>query len=294
MPAHNEEKSIRVAVRKLIELDYLNWRSSSSMTDHKIIRSKSCSGNFAFRTVHTLYIPEVESAPVRGLYRSETHPTLVVVDKESAGSKADAVNAGLNAATSPYVCIVDADSVLERDALLRIMLPVVQDPVRVVAVGGIVRVLNGSLIEEGHLRARLPRKSIEVIQVIEYLRAFLIGREAWAQGNMFTIISRRFRCISNGFGPCCRRLPSACDWRRRRLGRASPSLLTLNWAPTIESARARSRFLDGSAFRPRIAWKAAQVLAERAIGRTVDQPGHAHASPLRQNRLLCASIPMAV
>jgi len=41
-------------------------------------------------------------------------------------------------------------------------------------------------------RVRLPRKSIEVIQVVEYLRAFLIGREAWARGNMLMIISGAF------------------------------------------------------------------------------------------------------
>jgi cellulose synthase/poly-beta-1,6-N-acetylglucosamine synthase-like glycosyltransferase len=82
---------------------------------------------------------------------------------------------------------------LERDALLRIMVPILSDPLHVVAVGGIIRVLNGSEISGGHLRRiRLPRKSIEVIQVIEYLRAFLIGREAWAQGNMLTIISGAF------------------------------------------------------------------------------------------------------
>ena len=117
----------------------------------------------------------------------------MVVDKEPGGSKADAVNAGLNAATSPYVCIVDSDSLLERDALLRIMIPVLDDPQRVVAVGGIVRVVNGSQIKGGQLqRVRLPFTSIEVIQVIEYLRAFLIGREAWAQANMLMIISGAF------------------------------------------------------------------------------------------------------
>jgi cellulose synthase/poly-beta-1,6-N-acetylglucosamine synthase-like glycosyltransferase len=73
------------------------------------------------------------------------------------------------------------------------MVPVLDDPKRVVCVGGIVRVLNGSEIEEGRVRrVRLPRKSIEVIQVIEYLRAFLIGREAWARGNMLMIISGAF------------------------------------------------------------------------------------------------------
>ncbi len=88
---------------------------------------------------------------MRGLYRSDSDSRLLVIDKEPGGSKADAVNAGLNAATSPYVCIVDADSILERDGLLRIMLPVLDDPKRVIAVGGIIRVLNGSEIKaSGH------------------------------------------------------------------------------------------------------------------------------------------------
>src|SRR5258708_1616393 len=89
--------------------------------------------------------------------------------------------------------MVDAGSILERDGLLRIMLPILDDPERVVAVGGIIRVLNGSEVAEGHLRrVRLPRKGIEVMQVIEYLRAFLIGREAWSQGNMLMVISGAF------------------------------------------------------------------------------------------------------
>src|SRR4029077_4658852 len=181
VPAHNEEKSIRVAVRKLLELDYPEVEIVIVNDGSQDRTLQELQQEFHLRPVRAIYIPEVKCAPVRGLYRSETHPMLMVVDKEAAGSKADAVNAGLNAATSPYVCVVDADSVLERDALLRIMLPVVQDPERVIAVGGIVRVLNGSEIESGQLRAKLPRKSLEVIQVVEYLRAFLIGREAWAQ-----------------------------------------------------------------------------------------------------------------
>ncbi len=192
-PAHNEEASIRVAVRNLLELDYPQLEVivvNDGSEDRTLDEMRE---EFLLRPVRAVYIPQAESAPVRGLYRSEVNASLLVVDKESGGSKADAVNAGLNAATSPYVCIVDADSVLERDALLRIMLPIMADPKRIVAVGGIIRVLNGSEIEGGHLRrVRLPRKSIEVIQVIEYLRAFLIGREAWGQGNMLTIISGAF------------------------------------------------------------------------------------------------------
>lgn len=193
VPAHNEEKSIRVAVRNLLELDYPELEIivvNDGSEDRTLDEMRE---EFRLRPVRTVYIPEAKCAPVRGLYRSELDGRLLIIDKESGGSKADAVNAGLNAATSPYVCVVDADSVLERDALLRIMVPIMADPKRVVAVGGIIRVLNGSVIEGGHLkRVRLPRKSIEVIQVIEYLRAFLIGREAWGQGNMLMIISGAF------------------------------------------------------------------------------------------------------
>jgi cellulose synthase/poly-beta-1,6-N-acetylglucosamine synthase-like glycosyltransferase len=192
VPAHNEEKSIRAAVRNLLELDYPELEIIVVNDGSEDDTLEELQQAFRLRPVRTLYIPEVKSARVRCLYLSETNRNLIVVDKESAGSKADAANAGLNAATSPYVCVVDADSVLEPDALLRIMLPVMQDPEQVVAVGGIVRVLNGSTFEKGQFRARLPKKSIEVIQVIEYLRAFLIGREAWAQGNMLMIISGAF------------------------------------------------------------------------------------------------------
>jgi len=192
-PAHNEESSIRVAVRNLLELDYPQLEIivvNDGSEDHTLEELRE---EFRLRQVRIVHVTEAQSAPVRGLYRSDADTRLLVVDKEAGGSKADAVNAGLNAATSPYVCIVDADSLLERDALLRIIVPILEDPKRVVAVGGIIRVLNGSVIQGGQLqRVRLPRKSIEVIQVIEYLRAFLIGREAWAQGNMLTIISGAF------------------------------------------------------------------------------------------------------
>src|SRR5260370_26814681 len=132
VPAHKEETFICTAVRNLLDLDYpelevivINDGSSDSTLE--IMQRE-----FGLRLVRAVYISQVISAPVRGLYRSDVDPRLVIVDKESAGSKADAVNAGLNAASSPYVCIVDSDSVLERGALLRIMLPGLAYPERVV------------------------------------------------------------------------------------------------------------------------------------------------------------------
>jgi cellulose synthase/poly-beta-1,6-N-acetylglucosamine synthase-like glycosyltransferase len=193
VPAHNEERFICTAVKNLLDLDYpelevIIINDGSSDDTLQILRKE-----FGLRLVRAVYVPQVASAPVRGLHRSDVDARLLVVDKESVGSKADAINAGLNAASSPYVCVVDADSVLERDALLRIMVPVLADPNHVVAAGGIIRVLNGSEVQAGRIRrVRLPKKSIEVIQVVEYLRAFLIGIEAWARGNMLMIVSGAF------------------------------------------------------------------------------------------------------
>src|ERR1700731_402149 len=192
-PALNEEKSIRLSIRNLLELDYPELEVIVINDGSKDRTLLELQDEFGLRPIRMVYVQEVPSAGIRGLYRSDADPRLLVIDKESGGSKADAVNAGLNAATSPYVCIVDSDSMLERDALLRIMVPVLADPTRVVGVGGIIRVLNGSEIRGGQVkRVRLPRKSIEIIQVVEYLRAFLIGREPWAQGNMMMIISGAF------------------------------------------------------------------------------------------------------
>src|SRR5713101_8290892 len=221
VPAHNEQKSICTAVRNLLDLDYpelevIVVNDGSADSTLQLMQQE-----FGLRLVRAVYIPQVMSAPVRGLYRSDVDTRLVVVDKESGGSKADAVNAGLNAATSPYMCVVDADSVLERDALLRIMVPVLADPKRVVSVGGIIRVLNGSELEGGRMRrVRLPRKSIEVIQVVEYLRAFLIGREAWARGNMLVIIFWGFWRVPNRSRTCGRRLSIIRNRRRFRFGSA--------------------------------------------------------------------------
>jgi cellulose synthase/poly-beta-1,6-N-acetylglucosamine synthase-like glycosyltransferase len=193
VPAHNEEQFICTAVRNLLDLDYPELEViviNDGSTDKTLQMMQK---EFRLRLVRAVYVAQVVSAPVRGLYRSDVDARLLVLDKEPAGSKADALNAGLNAAASPYVCVVDGDSVLERDALLRIMVPILADPNRVVAAGGIIRVLNGSEIEAGRIRrVRLARKSIEVIQVVEYLRAFLIGREAWARGNMLMIVSGAF------------------------------------------------------------------------------------------------------
>jgi cellulose synthase/poly-beta-1,6-N-acetylglucosamine synthase-like glycosyltransferase len=116
----------------------------------------------------------------------------LVIDKENGG-KADALNAGINVARSPLFCAVDADSLLEADALLRATQPFVDDPERVVAVGGTIRLANGCQVRNGRiLSIGVPRNIVALFQVVEYIRAFLMARLAWSQLNALMLISGAF------------------------------------------------------------------------------------------------------
>lgn len=193
VPARNEEMCIVANVGSLLRLDYPQLEViivNDASSDQTMERLRE---NFGVHRAPILYVPEIKTAPVIGIYRSLEHPRLLVLDKQSAGCKADAINAGINAASSPYVCVVDADSFLEKDSLSRIMAGIISDPERVVAVGGIVRILNGSKVQGAQLKeVSLPHTHIEMLQIIEYLRAFLVGREAWAAFNLLPIISGAF------------------------------------------------------------------------------------------------------
>ena len=199
---------------------------------------------------------------MRGVYLSRTERRLIVLDKEAGGAKSDAINAAMNLASKPYVCVVDADSMLERDGLLRIMAPVVNDPDRVVAAGGIVRVINGSQVKNGRVGdVRLPWGFLEMMQVEEYLRAFLIGREGWNAFNMLLIISGAFGVFRTDL---CKQLGG---FRRGAIGEDLDLVVRMHRHLREQRSeipgpfRGRSGLLDGSAFHLQVPRKPAGTLA---------------------------------
>jgi cellulose synthase/poly-beta-1,6-N-acetylglucosamine synthase-like glycosyltransferase len=135
--------------------------------------------------------PDLPTAQVRRTFRSLTHPNLIVVDKDRGG-KADSLNAALNMARYPLFAAVDADSLLDGEAILRASRLFVEDET-LVAVGGTIRPLNAALVEDGRItEARIPRKWLERFQVLEYARAFFTGRAGWSHFKSLLIISGAF------------------------------------------------------------------------------------------------------
>ena len=191
--AFNEQANIVESVRSLLTLHYPRFEVivvNDGSTDRTL---EILTETFALRHVPRSFEYLVPCRPIRGAYESTLFPNLVVVDKENGGCKADATNGGLNFALYPLVCVLDADSVLDDDALLRTVRPFVQDPGRTVGTGGSVRIVNGSDVRGGRVtQVRLPMRLLPLFQVVEYLRSFLFGRMGWSRLNALPIISGAF------------------------------------------------------------------------------------------------------
>jgi cellulose synthase/poly-beta-1,6-N-acetylglucosamine synthase-like glycosyltransferase len=191
-PAYNEEANIAQSVRSLLMLNYPEYEVIVVNDGSKDKTLSVLIERFGLRPVPRSFEYAVPCHPVRAVYESPEHPSLVVVDKENGG-KADALNAGLNLALYPLFCAIDADSVLEDDALLRVVRPFVEEPDVTVATGGIIRIANGCDIRGGRIvGVRLTNRFLPLVQIVEYLRGFLFGRMGWSGINGLLIISGAF------------------------------------------------------------------------------------------------------
>jgi len=179
IPAWNEQDVIVNSVRSALRVDYPQPQvivvddGSTDMTLDRLV------AGFDLVEMDAAYDSTIRTAPLRAAYVNPAIPHLLVVSKVRRG-KPDALNVGINLCRTPYFCILDADCVLERDALLRLMAPLVNSTVPVVVSGGIVRILNGCDTSDGRvIRVGMPGRWLERFQVVEYMRSFLFGRTGW-------------------------------------------------------------------------------------------------------------------
>lgn len=192
IPAYNEVLGIVDSVRSMSLVRYPRFEivvvndGSSDGTLEALIDS------FHLERVSIPYRADIQTAEIRGIYRGRGAVDITVIDKANGG-RADALNAGLNAARFPYVLCTDADVILDADCLMRAMQRVLEDRERTVVVGGNIRPLNGSRVELGHLiEASVPRRLVPRMQVLEYLRTFLATRPAWSAMNALPLVSGAF------------------------------------------------------------------------------------------------------
>jgi cellulose synthase/poly-beta-1,6-N-acetylglucosamine synthase-like glycosyltransferase len=191
-PAYNEQETIVESVRSMLALNYPYFEVVVINDGSNDDTLKSLTEAFNLAPIKRAYREQLPHAPIKAVLGSPRFPKLVVVDKANGG-KADALNAGIDVASSPLVCAMDADSLLESDSLLRAVQPFIENYDKVVACGGSIRVVNGSDVSRGRVsRIGLPRDLLSLFQIVEYLRAFLIGRLAWSEMGAMMLISGAF------------------------------------------------------------------------------------------------------
>jgi len=194
-PAYNEGATIIENVRSLLSIYYSNMEviilNDGSKDDslQKLIEA------YDLKKINFKVNYQISTKEVRGIYKSNNpvYKKLVVVDKMNGG-KADALNVGVNIASNDYIVCIDVDCVLEQDAMLKMMKPFMeQTNKKVIASGGVVRIANSCIIEDGKLvKVVLPKQYLPRLQSLEYIRAFLLGRMAWSRLNGLMLISGAF------------------------------------------------------------------------------------------------------
>ncbi len=190
-PAYGEEATCVESAHSLLALEYPEYEVlviNDGSKDATLARMQEA---FDLTPASRMISSDFPTASVRGIYQSRRAPNLWVIDKENGG-KADSLNAGINYTLTPLFCAVDADSLLEKSALTRIVRPFIENT-DTVAVGGIIRIINGSTVQDGMVsNIAMPVNLLAQFQVLEYFRAFLAGRMGWEAFNATFIISGAF------------------------------------------------------------------------------------------------------
>ncbi len=195
VPAYNEELTIVGSVTALLNVNYYKYEIIIVCDGSKDNTLGELKNNFHLIRSNDNFRNEVHNEPVLETYHSLLDSRIRVVYKKNGG-KADAINCGINASQYSLFCCIDADTLLDPDCFNKMIKPFIFNK-ETVAVGGIVRILNGLEIENGIVKKfHLPKKLIEMAQVVEYLRAFFFGRMGFMTTNSLLIISGAFGLFS--------------------------------------------------------------------------------------------------
>ncbi|MDE3252670.1 MAG: sulfatase-like hydrolase/transferase [Bacteroidota bacterium] len=195
-PAYNEGLNIVENVKSLLSIYYVNLEViiiNDGSKDDSLSRLIEA---FDLEKIDFFIHEQIPTKEVRGIYKSRNsiHHKLIVVDKVNGG-KADALNVGINVSSNKYLVCIDVDCVLEQDALLKMIKPFLEQKQdkRVIASGGVVRIANSCTIEDGRLvKIKLADEYLPQMQILEYIRAFILGRMAWTRLNGLMLISGAF------------------------------------------------------------------------------------------------------
>ncbi len=193
IPAHNEEAWIRDSLLSVLNLNYPQFEVilvDDGSTDKTL---EVLNSTLDLKPVDVHYVKHFKDGLVRAIFKSIKHHNVTVISKLSGLKKAGAVNAGLNMAKYKYICVIDADTVLEPDALLKVMAQVEKDPDKVIGIGSYFGLVNNFKIKNGRILSyNFSYNPLIAYQNIEYVRSFFGTRLAWSAVNAMPNVAGGF------------------------------------------------------------------------------------------------------
>ncbi len=193
IPAHNEEEWVLDSIKAVLSQDYPEFEIIV-VEDGSTDNTFTALDNFLkLKSLDRTYIEYFTVGKILEVFQSEKYPNVTVVKKAGGFKKAGALNAGLNFAKYKYVCVIDADTLVEPDALLKVMAHVEKDPDNTIGIGSYFGLANGLKIKDGKIIKRsYSRNPIVAYQNLEYIRSLAINRIAWSKFNALPIVAGGF------------------------------------------------------------------------------------------------------
>lgn len=208
IPAYNEELVLKNCINAAENAEYSNYEII-------IINDGSKDGTMAMleeflelKVIERKRHKKLHYNEIIHIYQSTNRKNVFVIDKRNGG-KADALNAGIDCAGHEIIITLDADSMLDAKSLQYINAAFHKE--EVIAAGGTVHVVQGTVKREGRIKPLFPAKRIIRHQALHYIHGFYVKKQTQSVFNAIVV-------ISGAFGAFQRNILFEIDGFRRTVG----------------------------------------------------------------------------
>lgn len=177
MSVRNNQTEVLASIKSILNNDYQNTSlivvNDGSSDDTLNILIKAYDLEKTTRGLRYL----LKTSSLNAIYQSKLYPRLLLIDKnheQEVNSAADGLNLALNFCRTPICITIDSDTVIAKDAITQLVYRYLSSA-NCIAVGGDIYIPD-----EFGQHGKIPQNKALGVQVVEYLRSFIYGREMWS------------------------------------------------------------------------------------------------------------------
>ncbi len=172
----NDEKIIVEKVKELLSLKYKSYEiiiidsNSKDKTCEKLIKQ------LELQKIDRPIRKVIKTKEITEIYQTIEQGKRITLLKKEDGGKADAINAGINAASYPYLISIDTSFSWPTNILENLFSPILEND-NVVACSGITEIGKIKRRKNDQYNYCFPKNYLEAGQVLEYSKASFLTKE---------------------------------------------------------------------------------------------------------------------